>query len=148
MFHWICPECGREIPPAVKECPACDRAEAPVAAVSAEPEIGPDVLLVLAEEIREVHGLLGLAAVVGTGELSRQSMEAAPDAGPKTREVLAAVQPAMTAVALVAAPASENGRGGEHFEAVAPQASPPAPASPESIALAGGASSEVVPALT
>ena len=24
MFHWICPECGREIPPAVKECPACD----------------------------------------------------------------------------------------------------------------------------
>ena len=24
MFHWICPECGREIPPAVKECPVCD----------------------------------------------------------------------------------------------------------------------------
>src|SRR5580693_2555668 len=24
MFHWICPECGREIPPSVKECPACD----------------------------------------------------------------------------------------------------------------------------
>jgi flagellar basal body-associated protein FliL len=24
MFHWICPECGREIPPAIKECPACD----------------------------------------------------------------------------------------------------------------------------
>jgi hypothetical protein len=24
MFHWICPECGREIPPAVKVCPACD----------------------------------------------------------------------------------------------------------------------------
>jgi hypothetical protein len=24
MFHWICPECGREIPPAVKECTACD----------------------------------------------------------------------------------------------------------------------------
>lgn len=24
MFHWICPECGREIPPAMKECPACD----------------------------------------------------------------------------------------------------------------------------
>jgi hypothetical protein len=33
MFHWICPECGREIPPAVKECPACD----PKAAVVAEP---------------------------------------------------------------------------------------------------------------
>jgi hypothetical protein len=24
MFHWICPECGREIPPAVTECPACE----------------------------------------------------------------------------------------------------------------------------
>src|SRR5438067_9818110 len=24
MFHWICPECGREIPPAMKECAVCD----------------------------------------------------------------------------------------------------------------------------
>jgi hypothetical protein len=24
MFHWICPECGREIAPTVPECPACD----------------------------------------------------------------------------------------------------------------------------
>lgn len=24
MFHWICPECGREIPPTVKECQVCD----------------------------------------------------------------------------------------------------------------------------
>src|SRR5580698_6335223 len=24
MFHWICPECGREIPPSVRECKACD----------------------------------------------------------------------------------------------------------------------------
>ena len=24
MFHWICPECGREISPTVRECPACD----------------------------------------------------------------------------------------------------------------------------
>ncbi len=24
MFHWICPECGREIPPSVRECQACD----------------------------------------------------------------------------------------------------------------------------
>ena len=27
MFHWICPECGREIAPTVRECPACDGAE-------------------------------------------------------------------------------------------------------------------------
>ncbi len=24
MFHWICPECGREIPPSERACPACD----------------------------------------------------------------------------------------------------------------------------
>src|SRR5437899_711074 len=29
MFHWICPECGREIAPTVRECPACDPNAAP-----------------------------------------------------------------------------------------------------------------------
>jgi len=24
MFHWICPECGQEIAPGVKECPVCE----------------------------------------------------------------------------------------------------------------------------
>jgi len=44
MFHWICPECGREIPPAVKECPACD----PQAAAVAVPELPPVVPLAAA----------------------------------------------------------------------------------------------------
>jgi len=30
MFHWICPECGREIAPTVRECPGCDPAAATV----------------------------------------------------------------------------------------------------------------------
>jgi len=34
MFHWICPECGREIPPAVKECPVCDPQISDVSAVN------------------------------------------------------------------------------------------------------------------
>jgi hypothetical protein len=38
MFHWICPECGREIPPAMKECPACDPKAAPVATAPPVPE--------------------------------------------------------------------------------------------------------------
>jgi hypothetical protein len=42
MFHWICPECGREIPPAVKECPACDPQFAGVPAV--EPALFSGVL--------------------------------------------------------------------------------------------------------
>src|SRR5262245_35689470 len=38
MFHWICPECGQEIPPAVKACPACEPA---VCEKQAEPEPAP-----------------------------------------------------------------------------------------------------------
>jgi hypothetical protein len=30
MFHWICPECGREIAPAVKHCPVCEPDAVPV----------------------------------------------------------------------------------------------------------------------
>ena len=39
MFHWICPECGREIAPPVRECPACDPIAATVeTALSGEVE--------------------------------------------------------------------------------------------------------------
>ena len=33
MFTWICPKCGREVPPSMQECPNC----APVAAVPPQP---------------------------------------------------------------------------------------------------------------
>ena len=29
MFHWICPECGQEIAPGVKECPVCEPQASP-----------------------------------------------------------------------------------------------------------------------
>ena len=47
MFHWICPECGREIPPQVKECPVCDAN----AAASAPPEPTPAAILQTAVEV-------------------------------------------------------------------------------------------------
>ncbi|HEY2845933.1 MAG TPA: hypothetical protein VGJ09_19890, partial [Bryobacteraceae bacterium] len=37
MFHWICPECGQEIAPGVKECPVCD----PQASAAALSSSGP-----------------------------------------------------------------------------------------------------------
>src|SRR5665213_466421 len=39
MFHWICPECGQEIAPGVKECPVCEPLEsiAPVPEVASAP---------------------------------------------------------------------------------------------------------------
>lgn len=42
MFTWICPQCGREVPPAYTECPDCSNKEAkpaePAAAAAPEPE--------------------------------------------------------------------------------------------------------------
>jgi hypothetical protein len=53
MFHWICPECGREIPPTMKECAACDPKAQPAPIVPAPVvEPAPDPLLALAEQIR------------------------------------------------------------------------------------------------
>lgn len=37
MFHWICPECGQEIAPGVKECPVCD----PQTSAAPVPSSGP-----------------------------------------------------------------------------------------------------------
>jgi hypothetical protein len=37
MFHWICPECGREIPPAMTECPACEPQPAQASMPAASP---------------------------------------------------------------------------------------------------------------
>lgn len=42
MFHWICPECGREIPPAVKECSTCDPQSAVAAAAETQVETATD----------------------------------------------------------------------------------------------------------
>ena len=37
MFSWICPQCGREVPPSYTECPNCKGKEVPVAAGQAPP---------------------------------------------------------------------------------------------------------------
>jgi hypothetical protein len=46
MFTWICPKCGREVPPAYTECPDCTKAaqtpaQAPVTSSAAPPEYVP-----------------------------------------------------------------------------------------------------------
>jgi hypothetical protein len=37
MFTWICPQCGREVPPAYTECPDCTRKPQPVATAAPPP---------------------------------------------------------------------------------------------------------------
>lgn len=42
MFTWICPKCGREVPPQYSECPDCEKAEQPAATAPAGPgPMGP-----------------------------------------------------------------------------------------------------------
>lgn len=41
MFHWICPECGREIAPSVRECSACEPKTAVPRAVAGGASPGP-----------------------------------------------------------------------------------------------------------
>ena len=42
MFTWICPQCGREVPPAYNECPDCaPKAAGPAPAPAAEPAPPP-----------------------------------------------------------------------------------------------------------
>lgn len=40
MFTWICPKCGREVPPAYDECPDCARAQEQGAAGAPPPQAG------------------------------------------------------------------------------------------------------------
>src|SRR5271154_2888423 len=67
MFHWICPECGREIPPAVKECASCDPSSvpastAPEAPPPPPPAPRPDPLFRLAQKLRDAQRPLAKAA--------------------------------------------------------------------------------------
>jgi hypothetical protein len=51
MFTWICPQCGREVPPAYDDCPDCSAKTAqpagvagPAAAVAAQPAVKPSAV--------------------------------------------------------------------------------------------------------
>src|SRR5690348_8082552 len=51
MLYWICPECGHECSPAVRECPTC----------TAPPESQPAATAKAAEQPDRNHELLSLA---------------------------------------------------------------------------------------
>ncbi len=42
MFTWICPQCGREVPPSEPECPNCARAQQAPAQPAAAPTAAPE----------------------------------------------------------------------------------------------------------
>ena len=68
MFHWICPECGREIAPTIRECPVCD----PVAAT---------VETALAGEV-EAPARAGIIAEVPAVHMTTGATETKPEPTP------------------------------------------------------------------
>src|SRR5689334_2146759 len=60
MFHWICPECGQEIAPGVKECLVCEPQSAPPVQVSSDVSTkeAPAPEVFLAAPLVEAHAPL------------------------------------------------------------------------------------------
>src|SRR5579862_3745988 len=91
MFHWICPECGQEIAPGVKECPVCE----PHASASSVPSGGqPNAAIPVAAKPAPVAAsaplLERLAPAVAL--YAQQPTPAAPQPAPVVQQPTPAVQ--------------------------------------------------------
>src|SRR5258708_5274811 len=84
MFHWICPECGREIAPTVRECPACDPK-----AVVAEP-----ALVGVVEAPTSALNVEAPARALNREAPARALIEEAPPPAPSVEMLLRAVSSA------------------------------------------------------
>lgn len=80
MFTWICPKCGREVPPSYSECPACGgkESDAPVAPASPPAAVAARKSRVPAWAV--VVGVALLLVALGAGVITalRSSRGAAP----------------------------------------------------------------------
>src|SRR5579863_4563800 len=108
MFHWICPECGREIAPTVRECPACD----PRAAVAVAVEEAPPLASISHDPIPPVPALNG----------GHAALSAYPELVPNPLVMLALRLRDER-------PASQSTPFGVAREPAAPEAPPPVPVS-------------------
>ncbi|MEO8051256.1 MAG: hypothetical protein ABI833_12640 [Acidobacteriota bacterium] len=95
MFHWICPECGREIAPTVRECPVCD----PVAATVETAPAGEVEAPARAAEEAASRTVAASAPSLKTQPEPAQPIEIQP--APMAYEALA---PAVEATTTVVAP--------------------------------------------
>lgn len=99
MFHWICPECGHEIPPSVKECPACDPK---VAAAAVSPQapapppihlVSPPPIPVMSIETEPLEPMLALAESIRAAQVPVLELVAEKIAEPVPP--VAAIEPAV-----------------------------------------------------
>src|SRR5579871_2461815 len=100
MFHWICPECGGEIPPTVRECPICDPSAAPVELAPAAgvkrvaEQVSGAVLTVADPTVAVVNG----KPAVGKTRLRITGPPVVPGAADKAIDVAPAAESAPPAV--------------------------------------------------
>ncbi len=78
MFHWICPECGREIAPTVRECPVCD----PVAATVETAPAGEVEAPARATEEAAAPTIAVSAPPIETQPVTASSIETRPQPAP------------------------------------------------------------------
>jgi len=106
MFHWICPECGREIPPSVRECQICDPKAAAPSVVESP---------LLAEPVQPSGAAIPGDSQLSTGwsepaEIAPPEIKAAPPIEPVAQSpepVPPAVGPPVTQPVVEAAPIVE-----------------------------------------
>src|ERR1700679_3684006 len=91
MLYWICPECGHECSPAIRECPTCTAPPEAAGGISAldahpeprrsAPEGAPNELLLLAQNFQSASsvGLLALPVKLALKEPAKPAAEKEPE---------------------------------------------------------------------
>src|SRR5258706_3658278 len=111
MFHWICPECGREIAPNLRQCPACEPqlSAAEPSPVELKPE-EPAISVTLKEAIASLEATASLGSFAplppGPPPLPVAVELVAPQ--PATPPLAAAIQTMPPDPAMVVPPAVES----------------------------------------
>jgi hypothetical protein len=118
MLYWICPECGGECSPAVRECPACagPPAISPASANPAhrKPEVTEEVLALVQSLQPGVHthavantmaGENGHSAKTTTLELPEAAVEEEAPSAPPKEAIESLVRPLIESTRLTPAPA-------------------------------------------
>jgi hypothetical protein len=160
MFHWICPECGREIPPAVTECPACEpqpeqaaTSAAPVpepvavtvpAASPAPPKAvpaAPPVLSSAPDPDPPIDPLLVLAERIRAAQIAAERPVARPpDLLPQLSQLAASVgaaeAPTLELIPIPVTPRPASSARAESAQPLALLAPPQVQAAPAPVALA------------
>src|SRR5579864_1617410 len=140
MLYWICPECGGECSPAVRECPACAGAAviSPAAASPAfrKPSVTEEVLALVKNTQptprmppATVNGLAsgnGHAASTATLELPEPLVEEKPSEPPK-EAIESLVRPLIESTALAPPPEApvKNALPEKVTPSAAPESEPP-----------------------